>query len=293
MGPARHGPRIGGGVPRRHHRQRRPARDRRGPRRRRSPTSSGCSTPTSSRSARWCSSADRWATASAGVGCSCSGSPGSPAPRRCAGWRRTSRCSSRARAPPGRRCRAARAGEPGDPLGRVPPRRPGQGGGRLVGPRRRRLRRRARSSAAGSSTASRGGCAFFVNVPFAAVVVIAARHVPETRSHDEEHLDLQGAAGCLGRASPSLTFGLIERLDRSGVVGGLVLAGRVPRCSSCASPHPMLPLGDLPQPAVQRRQRHDAGGLRGPVAARSSSSSSSSSRRSATRPSRRARRCCR
>jgi EmrB/QacA subfamily drug resistance transporter len=82
--------------------------------------------------------------------------------------------------------------------------------------------------------------AFFVNLPFAAVVVIAARHVPETRSHDEEHLDLQGAAAAsVGLAL--LTFGLIES-STVGVVGGLVLlAGFL--VLELRSQHPMLPLG--------------------------------------------------
>src|SRR5947199_119603 len=52
--------------------------------------------------------------------------------------------------------------------------------------------------------------AFFVNVPFAALVVLASRHVPETRSDREEHLDGRGAAAAsVGLAL--VTYGLIER----------------------------------------------------------------------------------
>jgi EmrB/QacA subfamily drug resistance transporter len=81
--------------------------------------------------------------------------------------------------------------------------------------------------------------AFFVNVPFAAAVVVAARHVPETSSGEEEHLDLRGAAAAsLGLAF--LTYGLIEEVAVVGVVGGVLLAGFL--VLEWPSRAPMLPL---------------------------------------------------
>lgn len=82
--------------------------------------------------------------------------------------------------------------------------------------------------------------AFFVNLPFAAVVAIAARHVPETRSPTEEHLDLQGAlAASAGLAL--LTFGLIESSTPGFVAGAALLAGFL--LVELRSAHPMMPLG--------------------------------------------------
>jgi EmrB/QacA subfamily drug resistance transporter len=82
--------------------------------------------------------------------------------------------------------------------------------------------------------------AFFVNLPFAAVVAIAARHVPETRSPTEEHLDLQGAlAASAGLAL--LTFGLIESSTPGVVAGVALLAGFL--LLERRSAHPMMPLG--------------------------------------------------
>jgi EmrB/QacA subfamily drug resistance transporter len=81
--------------------------------------------------------------------------------------------------------------------------------------------------------------AFFVNVPFAVAVVVAARHVPETSSGEEEHLDLRGAAAAsLGLAF--LTYGLIEEVAVVGVVGGVLLAGFL--VLEWRSRAPMLPL---------------------------------------------------
>jgi EmrB/QacA subfamily drug resistance transporter len=81
--------------------------------------------------------------------------------------------------------------------------------------------------------------AFFVNIPFAVAVVIAARHVPETQSEEAQHLDLQGAAAAsVGLALA--TYGLIESstvavvLGCIGLVGFLVIEAR--------SPSPMMPL---------------------------------------------------
>jgi MFS family permease len=82
--------------------------------------------------------------------------------------------------------------------------------------------------------------AFFVNLPFAAVVVLASRHVPETRSHDEAHLDLRGAlTASLGLAS--VTYGLIESAPIVLVLGLVLLGGFL--AVELRSDHPMLPLG--------------------------------------------------
>ena len=82
--------------------------------------------------------------------------------------------------------------------------------------------------------------AFFVNVPFAALVVLASRHVPETRSGTQEHLDARGAAAAsVGLAL--VTYGLIERSALAGVLGGVLLAGFI--VIELRSPAPMLPLG--------------------------------------------------
>ena len=81
--------------------------------------------------------------------------------------------------------------------------------------------------------------AFFVNVPFAAAVVVAARHVPETKSDDVDHLDLRGAAAAsVGLALA--TYGLIESAPVATVIGLVALAGFV--VIEARSPAPMLPL---------------------------------------------------
>jgi EmrB/QacA subfamily drug resistance transporter len=81
--------------------------------------------------------------------------------------------------------------------------------------------------------------AFFVNVPFAAVVVVASRHVPETRTDESEHLDLRGAAAASAGLALA-TYGLIERAAVAGVVGALGLLAFV--VIEARSPAPMLPL---------------------------------------------------
>ncbi len=81
--------------------------------------------------------------------------------------------------------------------------------------------------------------AFFVNLPFAALVALASRHVPETRSDTEEHLDGRGAAGAsVGLAL--VTFGLIERSAAAALLGGVLLVVFV--LIELRSPAPMLPL---------------------------------------------------
>lgn len=63
--------------------------------------------------------------------------------------------------------------------------------------------------------------AFFINVPLAVVVAIAARHVPETRAEQAGRLDIGGAlAASLGLALA--TYGLI---DRDVLIGLLGVAG--------------------------------------------------------------------
>jgi EmrB/QacA subfamily drug resistance transporter len=81
--------------------------------------------------------------------------------------------------------------------------------------------------------------AFFVNLPFAAAVAFASRHVPETRSHTAERLDLQGAvAASAGLAL--LTYGLIEDATIATVGGVALLAGFL--LVEARSRHPMMPL---------------------------------------------------
>jgi EmrB/QacA subfamily drug resistance transporter len=81
--------------------------------------------------------------------------------------------------------------------------------------------------------------AFFVNVPLAALVVLAARHVPETRSDADEHLDLPGAlTASVGLAL--LTFGLIEEVAAATAGGAAVLVAFL--VLEARSPSPMLPL---------------------------------------------------
>jgi EmrB/QacA subfamily drug resistance transporter len=81
--------------------------------------------------------------------------------------------------------------------------------------------------------------AFFVNVPFAVVVAVASRHVPETRATGAAHLDLAGALTAsigLGLA----TYGLIESELVIGLLGGAVLVGFL--VHEARSRAPMLPL---------------------------------------------------
>jgi EmrB/QacA subfamily drug resistance transporter len=82
--------------------------------------------------------------------------------------------------------------------------------------------------------------AFFVNLPFAAVVAVASRHVPETSSGTDEHLDLRGAAAAsLGLAV--LTFGLIEEVGAASAAGVALLVAFLVLERRSATP--MLPLG--------------------------------------------------
>ncbi|HJR25072.1 MAG TPA: MFS transporter [Acidimicrobiales bacterium] len=81
--------------------------------------------------------------------------------------------------------------------------------------------------------------AFFVNVPLAALVVLAARHVPETRSDAGEHLDLPGAVTASAGLA-LLTYGLIEQTAVATVSGLGVLGAFV--VLEARSPNPMLPL---------------------------------------------------
>ncbi len=91
---------------------------------------------------------------------------------------------------------------------------------------------------------------FFVNVPLAIVVVVVAlRHIPETRDlAASHHVDVRGAAlaliGLAGVtyaiiATPVLGLGSFQ-VVASGLVGILGLAGFV--AEEARQPHPMLPL---------------------------------------------------
>ena len=91
---------------------------------------------------------------------------------------------------------------------------------------------------------------FLVNVPLCAlVVVLAQRHVPESRDEQAApHLDVAGAVlGAGGLAG--VTYALIGAGDR-GATTGVLLAGAAGAAALVAflavearSPHPMLPLG--------------------------------------------------
>jgi EmrB/QacA subfamily drug resistance transporter len=81
--------------------------------------------------------------------------------------------------------------------------------------------------------------AFLVNVPFALAVVVASRHVPETRGTGAHHLDLPGAF----TASAGLalaTYGLIEEQPAVTVIGIVGLLAFV--LVEARSREPMMPL---------------------------------------------------
>ena len=81
--------------------------------------------------------------------------------------------------------------------------------------------------------------AFFINIPMAAAVVVASRHVPETSSGGTERLDLGGAlTASIGLALA--TYGLIERAPLVGGAGVAVLAAFL--LLEARSAAPMLPL---------------------------------------------------
>jgi len=81
--------------------------------------------------------------------------------------------------------------------------------------------------------------AFLVNVPLAAAVVVAVRHVPETRAADARRPDVPGALMASAGLGLS-TYALIEAQMVVGVVGLLVLVAFV--VVESRSPAPMLPL---------------------------------------------------
>jgi len=81
--------------------------------------------------------------------------------------------------------------------------------------------------------------AFFVNVPFAVAVVVASRHVPETRGAEDGRLDLPGAmTAAVGLALA--TYGIIERETVVGVLGALALGAFL--VVEARSRVPMMPL---------------------------------------------------
>lgn len=82
--------------------------------------------------------------------------------------------------------------------------------------------------------------AFLINVPLAAAVVVASRHVPETSAPAAGRLDILGAVtASVGLALA--TYGLIESSTAIAAVGVVVLIGFV--VVEARSPWPMLPLG--------------------------------------------------
>jgi EmrB/QacA subfamily drug resistance transporter len=81
--------------------------------------------------------------------------------------------------------------------------------------------------------------AFFVNLPLAALVVVASRHVPETQSDEAERLDAPGAlTASVGLAL--LTFGIIEEVAVATAGGLAVLVAFV--LWEARTRQPMLPL---------------------------------------------------
>ena len=81
--------------------------------------------------------------------------------------------------------------------------------------------------------------AFFINLPMAAAVVLASRHVPETSAEESQPLDLGGASlASVGLALA--TYGLIERAPVVGAAGVVALAAFLVVEARQASP--MLPL---------------------------------------------------
>ena len=82
---------------------------------------------------------------------------------------------------------------------------------------------------------------FLLNVPLAAIVVVASRHIPETMDpSDAHHLDIPGTLlGTAGLAG--LTFGLIERELAPGVAGLLLLVVFV--IVERSSRAPLVPVG--------------------------------------------------
>jgi EmrB/QacA subfamily drug resistance transporter len=81
--------------------------------------------------------------------------------------------------------------------------------------------------------------AFFINLPLAVAVAVAARHVPETRSEDDSRLDAVGAL--LASAGLAMaTYGLIERQPAAAALGVVTLAAFL--VVEARSSSPMLPL---------------------------------------------------
>jgi len=81
---------------------------------------------------------------------------------------------------------------------------------------------------------------FLLNLPLAALVIVAARHVPESADPAAaHHIDVTGAAlGALGLAG--VTYALIEATPLPGVLGVIALAAFV--AHERRQPDPMLPI---------------------------------------------------
>jgi EmrB/QacA subfamily drug resistance transporter len=81
---------------------------------------------------------------------------------------------------------------------------------------------------------------FLLNLPLAALVIVAARHVPESADPAAaRHIDVTGAAlGAVGLAA--LTYALIEATPLPGIVGVMALAAFV--AHERRHPDPMLPV---------------------------------------------------
>ena len=84
---------------------------------------------------------------------------------------------------------------------------------------------------------------FLINIPLAAATIVAARHVPETRSETRAPLDVSGAA-LITVALAAISYAAIDRSDAAvlaAVIGVATLAGFL--VVEHRSSHPMLPLG--------------------------------------------------
>ena len=169
----------------------------------------------------------------------------------------------------GRRRRAADPGEPGADLGVVPRQRPRRGDRRVVGPRAASPGRSARSSAASWSSGPGARCSSSTSRSPWSIVVVALRHVPESRDpqaappprrarHRARRRRARGAdlgadRGGRGRGHPG------GDRHRSG---GRARPRRVrPRRAALAGP--ARARRAVRQPTLHRRQRRHPARLRG------------------------------
>ena len=131
--------------------------------------------------------------------------------------------------------------------------------------------------------------AFFINLPLALGVLVASRHVPESRAAGAPRLDLAGAVTASAGLALS-TYALIEGRPVVGVAG--VVGARAVRGGGGTIPGSHAPADPVPEPPVQRGQPHHAGRVRRPQRGVLPAGPPAAARARATPPSRRDRRCC-